>query len=140
MSFIQRSICESLEEEEEYQHKRLGEDWLLKDEENISKSEDNIITCMLTLLIMLLNINYNQLFGPAEGFCCRLRNDGNDVWAHHEILFDVVSDDLTKPFYEEEVMKVIDGMERNNVAGCDGFPMEFYQASFPLIKDDLMTC
>jgi hypothetical protein len=33
---------------------------------------------------------------------------------------------MDRPFTEEEVKDVIDQMERNKVAGPDGFPIKFY--------------
>lgn len=35
---------------------------------------------------------------------------------------------------------MIDGMKKNKAAGCDGFPIEFYQAYWGFIKYDIMMC
>jgi hypothetical protein len=46
---------------------------------------------------------------------------------------------LDRPFSEEEIKSVIDQMEKNKAAGPDGFPIEFYQVCWGIIKDDLMA-
>jgi hypothetical protein len=43
------------------------------------------------------------------------------------------------PFNEEEIKSVIDQMEKNKAAGPDGFPIEFSQVCWEIIKDDLMA-
>jgi hypothetical protein len=40
---------------------------------------------------------------------------------------------------EDEVFEAISNMEHNKAAGPDGFPAEFYQKFWPVIKDDLMV-
>jgi hypothetical protein len=45
---------------------------------------------------------------------------------------------LTAPFSEEEVKVAIFQMEHNKVPGPDGFPAEFYQKFWDIIKGDLM--
>jgi hypothetical protein len=40
---------------------------------------------------------------------------------------------LSRPFCEEEIKNEIDGMKKNKAAGCDGFPIEFYQACWSFI-------
>jgi hypothetical protein len=42
------------------------------------------------------------------------------------------------PFSEEEVQKAIFQMKHNKSPGLDGFPMEFYQTFWDIIKSDLM--
>jgi hypothetical protein len=46
---------------------------------------------------------------------------------------------LTQPFTHEEVRVAIFQMEHNKALGPDGFPPEFYQVFWPLIRDDLMA-
>jgi hypothetical protein len=46
---------------------------------------------------------------------------------------------LIAPFTEEEVRTAIFQMEHNKAPGPDGFPPEFYQVFWELIKDDLMA-
>jgi hypothetical protein len=45
---------------------------------------------------------------------------------------------LTVPFSEEEVKAAIFQMEHNKVPGSDGFPTEFYQKFWDIIKGDMM--
>jgi hypothetical protein len=46
---------------------------------------------------------------------------------------------LTSPFSEERVFDAISNMEHNKAPGPDGFPAEFYQSFWPVIKNDLMA-
>jgi hypothetical protein len=46
---------------------------------------------------------------------------------------------LTRDFSEEEVREAIMQMERNKAPGPDGFPAEFYQKFWDVIKMDLMA-
>jgi len=46
---------------------------------------------------------------------------------------------LTADFIEKEVRNAIFQMKHNKAPGPDGFPAEFYQVFWSLIKDDLMA-
>jgi len=46
---------------------------------------------------------------------------------------------LTTNFTEDEVRTAVFQMEHNKAPGLDGFPLEFYQVFWSLIKDDLMA-
>jgi hypothetical protein len=46
---------------------------------------------------------------------------------------------LTCPFTEEEVFEAISNMEHNKAPGPNGFPIEFYQKSWLVIKSNLMA-
>jgi hypothetical protein len=46
---------------------------------------------------------------------------------------------LTVMFSEKEVKEVIFQMKHNKAPGPDGFPAEFYQAFWEVIKGDLMA-
>jgi hypothetical protein len=46
---------------------------------------------------------------------------------------------LTANFTEEEVFQAITQMEHNKSPGPDGFPAEFYQRFWDVIKKDLMA-
>ena len=48
------------------------------------------------------------------------------------------NDILTAPFSEEEVKAAVFQMEHNKAPGPDGFPAEFYQNFWDIIKDDIM--
>ena len=45
---------------------------------------------------------------------------------------------LTAPYTEEEIRKAIFQMEHNKAPGPDGFPAEFYQTFWDIIKKDLL--
>lgn len=79
---------------------------------------------------------YKNLFGPPEenNFSMResriedipqVSNEENDI--------------LTKEFSEEEVKQAIFQMEHNKAPGPDGFPAEFFQVFWEVIKKDLMA-
>jgi len=46
---------------------------------------------------------------------------------------------LVAPFSEEEVKMAIFDMEHNKAPGPDGFPVEFYQFFWDVVKQDLMS-
>ena len=48
------------------------------------------------------------------------------------------NDFLTAPFTEKEIRDAIFDMEHNKAPGPDGFPAEFYQQFWDVIKGDLM--
>ena len=43
------------------------------------------------------------------------------------------------PFSEEEVKMAIFDIEHNKAPGLDGFPVEFYQFFWDVVKQDLMS-
>jgi hypothetical protein len=45
---------------------------------------------------------------------------------------------LTAPYSEEEVKKAVFQMEHNKAPGPDGFPAEFFQSFWEIIKGDLL--
>ena len=49
------------------------------------------------------------------------------------------NDILTQDFSEKEVFEAIKQMEHNKAPGPDGFPAEFYQKFWEIIKADLMA-
>ena len=65
----------------------------------------------------------------------RLRDN---AWGTEEQLSDLDRDEMDRDFFEEEVKQVIDSMEKNKAAGSDGFPIEFYQACWPIVKHDML--
>ena len=46
---------------------------------------------------------------------------------------------LVAPFSEEEVKVAVFDMEHNKASGPDGFPAEFYQFFWEVVKTDLMS-
>ena len=78
---------------------------------------------------------YKGLFGvPEEGNFALDESRTDDITQ--------VSDDenafLTAPFTEAEVRKAIFQMEHNKAPGPDGFPAEFYQNFWDVIKTELL--
>lgn len=61
-----------------------------------------------------------------------------DVWSVNEKLSNEDNVALCKSFSEEEIKNVIEGIKKNKVVGCDGFPLEFYQACRIFIKEHIM--
>jgi hypothetical protein len=49
------------------------------------------------------------------------------------------SEKLMAEFSEKEVREAIFQMKHNKATGPDGFPAEFFQVFWSLIKDDLMA-
>jgi mannosylglycoprotein endo-beta-mannosidase len=78
---------------------------------------------------------YKDLFGPQQMSHTRMRNG---IWSESECLNDEDRVEMDKPFTEEEIRGVIDQMEKNKAAGPDGFPIEFYQSCWEIIKQYLM--
>jgi hypothetical protein len=52
---------------------------------------------------------------------------------------DTESEMLVAEFSEKEIREAIFQMKHNKAPGPDGFPAEFYQVFWSLIKDDLMA-
>lgn len=63
----------------------------------------------------------------------------DDVWNVNQKLTDAEVEELDQAFTEEEIKHVIDQMACNKAAGPDGFPVEFFQTCWPIIKDDIMN-
>ena len=78
---------------------------------------------------------YKSLFGaPDEGNVTldEARTDGIAQVTAEE------NDILTAPFSEEEVRAAVFQMEHNKAPGPYGFPAEFYQSFWDIIKTDLL--
>ena len=78
---------------------------------------------------------YKDLFGPPE--------DNNFYTDEHRTgdipqVSQPENDFLTAPFTEKEIRDAIFDMEHNKAPGPDGFPAEFYQHFWDIIKGDLM--
>jgi hypothetical protein len=78
---------------------------------------------------------YKNLFGPPEHSEITLVED-------HTLDIPQVSpeenDILISPFTESEVRDAVFQMEHNKAPGPDGFPAEFYQVFWGIIKEDLL--
>ena len=79
---------------------------------------------------------YKKLFGaPAP---TNISLDEEEIQDITQISL-VENNILTAPFTEEEVFEAISQMELNKAPGPDGFPAEFYQKFWEVIKYDLMA-
>jgi hypothetical protein len=78
---------------------------------------------------------YKNLFGPPKNSSFSLYKSRVEdiVQVSHE-----ENELLIKAFTVDEVREAIFQMEHNKAPGSDGFPAEFYQACWEIIKDDLM--
>ena len=78
---------------------------------------------------------YKRLFGEPNKNNFRLQeNFANDIPQLNEEENII----LTSAFTEKEVFDAVSQMEHNKSPGPDGFPAEFYQKCWPIIKNDLM--
>jgi hypothetical protein len=79
---------------------------------------------------------YQGLFGPSEE-----NNFSMDETRRDDIpqVSDVENDMLSTPFSKKEVKEAIFRMELNKLPGPDGFPAEFYQTFWDILKGDMMA-
>jgi hypothetical protein len=79
---------------------------------------------------------YKVLFGPPKPSSFSLdesRVDDIEQVSQEE------NDLMIRPFTMDEVEEAIFQMEHNKAPGPDGFPVEFYQSCWEIIKNDLMA-
>jgi hypothetical protein len=79
---------------------------------------------------------YKKLFGaPTQNFFSLDESEINDIpqRTHQE------NEILIANFSEQEVYDAIFQMEKNKALGPDGFPAEFYQKNWEVLKGDLMA-
>jgi hypothetical protein len=79
---------------------------------------------------------YKDLFGSAENSTIPLDETPKDNIPQ---VLELENEMLIQSFSEEEVRKTVFQMEHNKAPGPDGFPTEFYQACWDIIKEDLMA-
>jgi hypothetical protein len=79
---------------------------------------------------------YKDLFGSAENSTIPLDETQKDNIPQ---VLELENEMLIQSFSEEEVRKTVFQMEHNKAPGPDGFPAEFYQACWDIIKEDLMA-
>jgi hypothetical protein len=79
---------------------------------------------------------YKNLFSPSENSPILLDESQTDDIPQ---VSDLENKYLTDTSSQEEVRVAIFQMEHNKAPGPDGFPTEFYQVFWNLIKDDLMA-
>jgi len=63
---------------------------------------------------------------------------GEDVWRNNGRLSQADNIELTRPFTEEEVRKVVFDMKDNTAPGPDGFGVTFYKSCWESIKTEFM--
>jgi hypothetical protein len=79
---------------------------------------------------------YKKLFGaPAPSNISLVEEVVHDI----PQVSAVENEILTAPFTEKEVFEATSRMELNKAPRPDGFPTEFYQKNWKVIKDDLMA-
>jgi hypothetical protein len=79
---------------------------------------------------------YKDLFGPTKPSSFSLDESRVDDIVQVSVQENEI---LVKPFTVDEVRGAVFQMEHNKAPGQDGFPAEFYQACWEIIKDDLMA-
>jgi hypothetical protein len=79
---------------------------------------------------------YKSLFGPSDPTSCTM-----DETITHDIKQISAEENniLTANFTEEEIFQALSQMERNKAPGPDGFPAEFYQTFWEVIKQDILS-
>ncbi|KAK1697578.1 hypothetical protein QYE76_014275 [Lolium multiflorum] len=150
--FLQQELLHVLDNEEAFWRQRSRENWLLHGDSNSAffhraangckrkrtifylKKGDTVVQGNAALLEHATAF-YKDLFGPVIDSGIRL---SDDVWSDDEKLNDFDCVELDKRFSLEEIKEVIDHMEKNKAAGPDGFPIEFYQHCWDIIKVDIM--
>jgi hypothetical protein len=75
------------------------------------------------------------LFGPGEGNAFELNSD---LWPAEACVSYQENVEMTRSFSEEEIKHALFQMDKNMAAGLDGFPIEFYQACWHVIKEDMI--
>jgi hypothetical protein len=87
-------------------------------------------------LLALATMYYKNLFGPSVGNMFEI---DAGLWMDEENESNLENEELTKAFTEYEIKNSTLSYGKNKVAGPDGFPIEFYQTCWDLIKDDMMV-
>jgi hypothetical protein len=149
---LQQEMLKVLDNEESFWRQRSRENWLLQGDSNSAffhraangcKRKRNIFSLKKgdtivqgdAALLEHASVFYKDLFGPVIDSAIRLRDD---VWAEEEKLNTLDCAEMDKCFTLDEIKDVIDHMEKNKAAGPDGFPIEFYQHCWEIIKSDIM--
>jgi hypothetical protein len=87
-------------------------------------------------LKVIITEYYKKLFGAPETNFFKMREE---VTRDITQLSQEENSILTTPFTEEEVFEAISNMEHYKALGPDGFPAEFYQKFWQVIKFDMMA-
>jgi hypothetical protein len=78
---------------------------------------------------------YKGLFGSSDEYNFSMDANRTDNILHVSAEENNL---LTAPYSEEEVNKAVFPMKHNKAPGPDGFPAEFYQNLWEVIKEDLL--
>uniref|UniRef100_A0A453QLB1 Reverse transcriptase domain-containing protein n=1 Tax=Aegilops tauschii subsp. strangulata TaxID=200361 RepID=A0A453QLB1_AEGTS len=78
---------------------------------------------------------YKDLFGPASGNLCKLKEDMSES---NEKLTDIDNFILTRPFSETEIKNALFSMKPNKAPGPDNIPIEFFQHCWEIVKSEVM--
>jgi hypothetical protein len=100
----------------------------LEQEEGTIVGDDN--------LKVFITEYYKKLFGAPDENSFTLMEDRNDDIPQLSVQENEL---LSQIFTEDEVFNAINQMEHNKSPGPDGFPTEFYQRFWNVIKGDLMA-
>ena len=76
------------------------------------------------------------MFGPSEDNTISLQDNLTDDIPQ---VSSAENDILISPFSEQEIREAVFQMEHNKAPGPDGFPAEFYQVFWEVIKKDLLA-
>ena len=98
--------------------------------------DGNRIICGDAQLKSFITIYYKQLFGPSLETNVSLDESRTEDIPQ---VSELENEHLTQDFQESEVRETIFQMEHNKAIGPDGFPAEFYQVFWDVIKEDLMA-
>jgi len=101
----------------------------------ILEQEDGVIVGDLELKKYITNY-YKNLFGKPDEIDISLVESRIDDIPQ---VTDAENDTLISTFTEIEVKEAVFQMEHNKAPGPDGFPAEFFQVFWEIIKEDLMA-
>lgn len=141
-----------LEQEEAYWLTRCHEQWLHKGDNNtsyfhkiangrrrkttiISLEKDGVVIEGDDNLLKHATEYYATLFGPEDDY--NIHIDPN-LWGELTQVLDGDNDELCKPFSESKIKDALFQMETNKAAGPDKMPIDFYQACWTVLKNDII--
>jgi hypothetical protein len=155
---LKAELMKILDNEELYWYKRCHETWLLKGDNNtqffhkvangskrkqtiFSLQNDNSRIVGDENLIRHVTEYYKALFHPSDG---NLIEMDQNLWGEEDKVSEQENIELIRHFSEEEIkLQVLMGslfkMEKNKVAGSDGFLIEFFQKNWVVVKEDMMV-
>jgi hypothetical protein len=150
---LKAELIKILDNEELYWYKRCHENWLLKGDNNTEffhrvangrKRKQSIFSLQNDGSRIVGNENlirhvteyYKTLFGPGDG---NLIDMDQNLWGEDDKVREQENIELIRPFSEEEIKSALFKMEKNKAAGPDGFPIEFFQKKWDVVKGDMLV-